>query len=282
MPGRLQGKVAVITGASRGLGQYCAVGYAREGAKVVIAARTEEQRNPQLPGTIHETARLVEEAGSEALPVVCNVADPASVEAMVKSAVDRFGRIDVLMTNAAVQPPGGISTIEVRHWELEFRVNVHGPFYCIRAALPAMIQQGSGNIINISSVAANRGGSAYGATKRAIEAMTIGLANELREKGIAVNCLKPVGAIETPGLMMAYGGAGRRASSTMAPSDSYVEAAVLLAMQTVETCTGAVYTDAEALKALGNQALYDKFKAANPPNWSEPIQTFNAPAGGPA
>jgi citronellol/citronellal dehydrogenase len=282
MAGRLEGKVAVITGASRGLGQYCAVGYAREGAKVVIAARTEEQRNPQLPGTIHETARLVEEAGSEALPVVCNVADYASVEAMVKSALDRFGRIDVLMTNAAVQPPGGISTMEVRHWELEFRVNVHGPFYCIRAALPAMIEQGSGNIINISSVAASRGGSAYGATKRAIEAMTIGLANELRDKGIAVNCLKPVGAIETPGVMMVYGGSGRRASSTMAPSESYVEAAVLMAMQTIETCTGAVCTDAEALRELGDQALYEKFKAANPPNWSEPVQTFNAPVGGPA
>lgn len=284
MAGRLEGKVAVITGASRGLGQYCAVGFGREGAKVVIAARTEEERNPRLPGTIHETAHLVEEAGGEAMPVVCNVADFASVEAMAKSALDKFGRIDILMTNAAVQPPGGISTIEIRHWELEFRVNVHGPFYCVRAILPAMLEQGSGNIINISSVAANRGGSAYGATKRAIEAMTLGLANEVRDRGIAVNCLKPVGAIETPGIMMAYGGSGRRASSTMAPSDSYVEAAVLLAMQSVGTCTGAVYTDAEALQALGDPGSYEKFKAMNPPTWSEPIQTFNTPssAGGPA
>jgi citronellol/citronellal dehydrogenase len=277
MPGRLEGKVAVITGASRGLGQYCAVAYAREGARLVIAARTEEQRNERLPGTIYETARLVEEAGSEALPVVCNVADYASVEAMVKAAVDRFGRIDILMTNAAVQPPGGISTMEIRHWELEFRVNVHGPFYCVRAALPVMLAQGSGNIINVSSVAATRGGSHYGATKRAIEAMTIGLANELKDKGIAVNCLKPVGAIETPGVMFVYSGPERRASSTMAPPDSYVEAAILMAMQTVGTTTGAVYTDAEALKALGGADVYERYRAMNPPVWAEPVQTFNTP-----
>jgi NAD(P)-dependent dehydrogenase (short-subunit alcohol dehydrogenase family) len=279
MAGRLEGKIAVVTGASRGLGQYCAVAYAKEGAKVVIAARTEEQKDERLPGTIYETARLVAEAGSEALPVVCNVADYESVEAMIKTALDRYGRIDILMTNAAVQPPGGVSTIQIRHWELEFRVNVHGPFYCIRAALPSMIEQGSGNIINISSVAAARGGSPYGATKRAIESMTIGLANEVKDKGIAVNCLKPVGAIETPGVMFVYGGpgSGRRASSTMAPADSYVEAAVLLAMQTVQTKTGAVYTDAEALQALAEPGVYERFKALNPPVWSEPVQTFSTP-----
>jgi NAD(P)-dependent dehydrogenase (short-subunit alcohol dehydrogenase family) len=167
--------------------------------------------------------------------------------------------------------------MEIRHWELEFRVNVHGPFYCIRAALPAMTQQGSGNIINVSSVAATRGGSHYGATKRAIEAMTIGLANELKDKGIAVNCLKPVGAIETPGVMFVYSSPDRRASSTMAPPESYVEAAILLAMQTVETKTGAVYTDAEALKALGGSEVYERYRAMNPPVWAEPVQTFNTP-----
>src|SRR5213593_2898876 len=108
MAGRLQGKVAVITGASRGLGEYCAVGYAREGARVVIAARTETETDPRLPGTIYHTANLVEEAGGEALPVVCNVADNDSVEAMVAKVMDHWGQIDVVMTNAAVQPAGFI------------------------------------------------------------------------------------------------------------------------------------------------------------------------------
>jgi citronellol/citronellal dehydrogenase len=272
MAGRLDGKVAVITGASRGLGQYCAVGFAREGATVVIAARTETESNPELPGTIHETAELVRQAGGEAMAVVCNVADYESVEAMTKQVLDRYGRIDVLMTNAAVQPPGGISTIQVRHWELEFRVNVHGTFYTIRSALPSMLERGSGNIITISSIAA-LGGSHYGATKRAIESMTIGLSSEVSDQGIAVNCLRPVRGIATPGLMMGRGpgevGGGPRAE--MPPPDSYVEAAVLLATQTATSCTGAVMTDAEAVKRLGGEEEFQRFSAMNPPSWSESI-----------
>jgi len=143
MAGRLAGKVAVITGASRGLGQYCAVGYGREGATVVVAARTENAADSRLPGTIHETVDLVKAAGGEAVAFACNVADNESVEALAKQVIDRFGRVDVLMTNAAVQPPGRISTIQLRHWELEFRVNVHGTFFPIRAFLPAMQAAGS-------------------------------------------------------------------------------------------------------------------------------------------
>lgn len=255
MGGRLAGKVAVITGASRGLGQYCSVGYGAEGATVVIAARTEQEKDPQLPGTIHETAKLVEEAGGEAFPVVCNVADLGSVEKMVAQVIDRYGQIDVLMNNAAVQPPGFISTIEPRHWELEFRVNVHGPFYCCHTVLPHMRERKSGSIINISSVAA-RGGSHYGATKRALEAMTIGLAREQKDNGIAVNALKPVGAIDTPGLRYgrAPGQTGGARTAERVPDlptpDNYVEAAILLAMQTPDTCTGEVFDDAEAVARL--------------------------------
>jgi citronellol/citronellal dehydrogenase len=248
--GRLAGKVAIITGASRGLGQYCSVGYGREGARVVVAARTEQVRDPNLPGTIYETAKLVEEAGGEAMPMVCNVGDPASIEAMVEQVLARFGQIDVLMNNAAVQPPGRISQIEPRHWELEFKINVHGPFHCARAVLPTMIDQKRGSIINISSVAA-RGGSHYGATKRALEAFTIGLAAEQKDNGIAVNALKPVGAIATPGLR--YRGAGTapvEVRADLPTPDNYVEAAILLAMQTAETCTGQVLNDAEAVELL--------------------------------
>lgn len=250
MAGRLAGKVAIITGASRGLGQYCAVAYGREGATVAVAARTEQVSDPLLPGTIYETAKLVDEAGGEGFPVVCNVADPASVQEMAEKVLAKYGRIDILMTNAAVQPPGGISTIQPKHWELEFKVNVHGPFYCTRAVLPAMLEQGSGNIINISSVAARAdNGSHYGATKRAVESMTIGLANELHDKGIAVNCLKPDGGLDTPGIRYPRARAGAPPAGTREfPSPaSYIESAVLLAMQTPETCTGGVFYDSEAL-----------------------------------
>ena len=249
--GRLDGKVAIITGASRGLGQHCAVGYGREGATVVVAARTEQEKDPNLPGTIYETVKLIEDAGGKAMPVVCNVADVGSIEATVSAVLNAYGRIDILMNNAAVQPPGGISVIQPRHWELEFQINVHGPFHFARAVLPVMIDQHSGNIINISS-GATRGGSHYSATKRALEAFSIGLAHEQKDNGIAVNVLKPVGAIDTPGLR--YRGAGtqpRPIRPDLPTPDNYVEAAILLAMQTPPTCTGEVLNDQEAVDRLG-------------------------------
>lgn len=271
MGGRLEGKVAIITGASRGLGLYCAVGYAKEGAKIAVAARTEEVKDERLPGTIYETAKLIEDAGGEAFPVVCNVSSMESVEEMTQQVLSRWGQIDILMTNAAVQPPGFISTITVKHWELEFKVNVHGPFYCIRAALPSMIERKSGNIINISSVGA-LGGSHYGATKRAVEAMTIGLANELKQHDIVVNCMKPVGGIETPGLLFGrapgqVGGARPSDAPSLPPPDSYVEAAVLLALQDVASFTGRIHHDAELIRLLADEETKARFRELNPDHW---------------
>ncbi len=106
MTGRLEGQVAIITGASRGLGQYCALGFAAEGARVAVAARTVEVKDERLPGTIHHTVDLIEQAGGEALAVVCNVADQVSIDDMVAKVLARWGRIDILMNNAAIQPPG--------------------------------------------------------------------------------------------------------------------------------------------------------------------------------
>ena len=101
---RLQGKVAIVTGASRGLGQYVAEAYASEGAAVVVTARTEQVKDERLPGTIHETADHIRAAGGRAIAVRCNVADVAECEAMVNRAIDEFGRIDILVNNAGVQP----------------------------------------------------------------------------------------------------------------------------------------------------------------------------------
>ena len=268
MTQRLAGKVAIITGASRGLGAFCAEAYAREGAAVAIAARTEVEKSERLPGTIHHTAEQIRQAGGRALAVPCNVADVDSVERMVERVLAELGRVDILMNNAAVQPPGFISTISFKHWELEFKVNVHGPLYCARAVLPHMLERGSGNIINISSIAA-RGGSHYGATKRALEAMTIGLAAELRTKHIAVNALKPVGAIETPGLLLerAPGRVGGPPTRRTPPPDSYVEAAILLAMQTAESHSGHVQNDAEVIAQLGGQEAQAAFRSLNPEPW---------------
>ena len=268
MTGRLAGKVAIITGASRGLGEYCALGFAREGAKVVVAARTVEQQDPRLPGTIHNTCRLIEEQGGEALPVVCNVADVASIQDTVNQALAHWGRIDILMNNAAIQPPGDNSTINPKHWELMFKVNVHGPFHFVREVLPTMAAQNSGNIINISSIGSTHG-TPYGGTKRALEAMTQGLAAELKHQNIVVNALKPTNAIETPGFLFAQLPRNEEDEvPDLPPQDSYVEAAVLLATQSVDSFTGRVHGDAEVIGHLADEATKQRFRELNPGYWT--------------
>jgi NAD(P)-dependent dehydrogenase (short-subunit alcohol dehydrogenase family) len=245
---RLEGHVVIVTGASRGLGRFCALGFGREGATVVVAARSVEERDSRLPGTIGETASAVDAAGGQGFAMRCDVADPDSVEDMVRAVRDRYGRIDVLVNNAAVQAGGGVSGIQPRHWRLMVEVNVHGVFSCCRAVLPTMIAQGSGSIINVSSRAARRGGT-YAATKRAVEALSIGLAEEQAANGVAVNVLLPVGAIDTPGLR--FGGRRSEAELASLPSpEGYVEAAVRLALQRPGGVTGAVLDDAEALAQL--------------------------------
>ena len=268
MPGRLADKVAIITGASRGLGQYCALGFGREGAKVVVAARTETVTDPRLPGSIHETAEMIRKAGGDAIAVSCNVASMESVEQMVATVLSKYGRIDILMTNAGVQPTGGISTLKPKSWELEFNINVHGTFRCIRAVLPTMQAQKSGSIITVSSVAAERANSHYAATKLAVEAMTRSLANELRDQNIAVNALKPVTAIDTPGRLFGRAEGRRTGASDDVPNEeSYVEAAILLALQTPATFTGQVANDAQLIQRLAAADLKARFQRENPKSW---------------
>jgi NAD(P)-dependent dehydrogenase (short-subunit alcohol dehydrogenase family) len=263
MAHRLTNKVAVITGSSRGLGQYCALGYAAEGASVVVTARSHDD--------LAQTAELIHDAGGTALPVACDVADPASINAMVDAVLRKFGRIDVLMANAAYFAPGTLSTMTPQDWERQFQVNVHGVFHCIRSVLPSMIERRCGHIITVSSVAAQKG-SHYGATKRALLGMTMGFAEEQKVNGIAVNALRPVAAIKTPGWL-----ASRSAEvlqtrvHRVSPPDSYVEAAILLAMQDAESCTGLELTDAQVLSRFGSEADLERFAAMNAPVWSESL-----------
>ena len=249
---RLQNKVIFITGASRGLGKYMALGMANEGATIVVAARTEQVTDERLPGTIHETAQEIEAAGGVALAVRCNVGDPTSITAAVQAALDRFGRIDVLVNNAAVQPPGRIATIQPRHWDLELKIDVAGPFHATRAVVAPMTAQGGGQIINISSAAANQGEQAghYGVMKITLEAMTAAFAFELREAGIACNALKPRGRVDTPGMRFARGGVPE---GTVTGED-FVEASIILATATAQTLTGAALFDDETIARWGRGA----------------------------
>jgi NAD(P)-dependent dehydrogenase (short-subunit alcohol dehydrogenase family) len=262
---RLAGKVAVVTGASRGLGLYCALAYAQEGAKVVVVGRSVKETGLHLPGNIHLTAQAIEEfSDTPALPIACDITNVDAVESMVEQVLDRWGRIDILLNNAAYVMPEGekITDVPLRLFEQMLRVNTLGTFFLIRAVLPAMRAQQSGNIINVSG-RSRASGSPLDATKMAIETLTVGLAGELLSQNIAVNCLRPVGFIDTPGMLLNPD----IRTSDLTPPHSYVDAAILMAMQTAESYTGQLKTDAEVIRDLADLTTLQHYEAINPCAW---------------
>jgi NAD(P)-dependent dehydrogenase (short-subunit alcohol dehydrogenase family) len=210
----LENKVALVTGASRGIGEYVALHLARAGAAVAIAARTEEVKDPRLPGTIHSVAAAIKAAGGRAIGVKMDMREPESIAEGVKAAVDAFGRLDIIVNNAAILVPGSIESIQPRHIDLIWQVDLRGPILLMREAIPHIRSAGGGHIINVSSRAAvfpgpgpypsgRRGGSFYGMIKAGLERLTQGLAMELQDDKIAVNVLSPQGRIRTPGNVFA-------------------------------------------------------------------------------
>ncbi|HLA18656.1 MAG TPA: SDR family NAD(P)-dependent oxidoreductase [Dehalococcoidia bacterium] len=197
----LAGQVAVVTGASRGIGRAIAVEFARAGADIVVAARSSEKAPSKLPGTIEETARQVEAAGrrpngrpsGRALAVPMDVTDEAQVQAMAQRTLDEFGRADILVNNAGITFPAPFSQTPLKRWDLVMNVNLRGPIMCTQAFLPHMLERGSGRIINISSYLAEvlmPGMMSYSVSKIALEKFTQALAAELEPKSIPVNALR--------------------------------------------------------------------------------------------
>ncbi|GJE68946.1 SDR family oxidoreductase [Methylorubrum podarium] len=190
--GRLEGKKAIITGGDSGIGRAVALAFAREGADVLISYLDEEE-------DAAETRRLIEEAGRRAVLVPGNIGDAAHCRRIVERAVEAFGRVDVLVNNAAHQATfSGPEEISDEEWEKTFQVNIHAMFYLTKAVLPHM-REGA-TIINTTSVNADTPSPqllAYATTKGAIQNYTGGLAQMLAERGIRVNCVAP-GPIWTP------------------------------------------------------------------------------------
>jgi NAD(P)-dependent dehydrogenase (short-subunit alcohol dehydrogenase family) len=190
--GRLAGKAAIITGGDSGIGRAVAIAFAREGADVLIAYLNEEE-------DAQDTARLVEDASRKAVLVGGDVADPAHCRAIVERALDAFGRIDVLVNNAAFQMThGSLDEITDEEWDRTFAVNIGAMFRITRAAVPHMPPGSS--IINTASVNVDQPRPtliAYAATKAAIQNFSAGLAQLLADKGIRANCVAP-GPIWTP------------------------------------------------------------------------------------
>ena len=199
--GEMDGMVAVVTGASRGLGRAIAKEYAREGASVVVCARSQSPTG--LAGTLEETVTDIRNAGGDVLAVECDVTDESRVNAMVRQAMERYGKIDVLFNNAGAMVLGEtLLEIDAARWEQLMRVNVNGPYLCSRAVLPIMMDQQRGSIINIGSRMATDpkqgGGVLYSASKAAVHMFSYCLADEVRDYNIAVNILSP-GALRSEG-----------------------------------------------------------------------------------
>lgn len=245
---KLRGKVAIVTGGSRGLGKAIAMGFAREGAHVVIAART-EVAHEKLPGTIHQTADEIKSSGVDALAIRCDVTDEESVNLMVQKTLEQFGRIDVLVNNAGVAFYYPVIETPLKRWELILKVNLTGAFLCSRGVLPGMIAQKSGSILNISSLAADERdegtvptGIAYAASKAGLDRLTLGLAAEVGKYNIAVNALKPYSVVDTDGMRLWQPDADR---SSWQSAELMIKAANLLAAQDSKGITGTIATDRE-------------------------------------
>jgi citronellol/citronellal dehydrogenase len=209
----LQGKTLFITGASRGIGLAIALRAARDGANIVIAAKTAET-NPKLPGTIHSAAAEIEAAGGHALALQTDIRDEANVLASVEQAVARFGGIDILVNNASAISLTPTDATPMKRFDLMFGVNVRGTYLCTQACLPHLIKaaQAGGNphVLNMSPPLSMREHwfaphVAYTMAKYGMSECTLGHAGELRQHGIGVNSLWPRTAIATAALQMIPG-----------------------------------------------------------------------------
>ncbi len=192
---RLEKEVAIITGGNSGIGRATAEAMAREGAAVVVAARNEKLGE--------ETVASIRASGGEALFVATDVTREPQVRRMVQKTVQAYGKLTVLFNNAGIFLKGTVVDIPLADWDRVINVNVRGTFLCSRHAIPKMIDSGGGSIINCSSVSAvigNAGGSAYNASKGAIQNLTRNMALDFVGDGIRVNNICP-GVIETPMLV---------------------------------------------------------------------------------
>ena len=184
----LEGKAVLVTGARQGLGKSISLGMAEAGADLIICDRVTDD------GKLDETAKEIESLGRKTLTMGGDITIEEDVNEIVNKALEKFGKIDVLVNNAGVTAQDSFLNIPYRRWRLILSVNIDGTFLCSKVVLPHMLEKGSGMIINVSSILAKeiRMSIAYGVTKAGVERFTLGLAREMRrEMGIAITCIRP-------------------------------------------------------------------------------------------
>ena len=256
----LAGRVAVVTGASRGIGEYVARRFAAEGAAVAVVARTQEQADERLPGTIHQTVATIRGAGGTAVAIQADLSKPADRARIIDEAERELGPVDILVNNAAVTFFLPVADFPGRRYDLMFEVQVKAPFELSQRVLPGMRERGQGWILNISSIAAvhpaippvpgeDIGGTVYGMCKAALERFTTGLASEVYDDGIAVNVVSP-GLVDTPGVAV-HGLINDATRDRVQPIKFIAEAVYRLASGDPKTLTGTINYAEPFLKEQG-------------------------------
>jgi len=247
----LRGRTLFITGASRGIGLAIALRAARDGANIAIAAKSSEP-NPKLPGTIHTAAAAIEREGGKALAIQCDIRDEAQVEAAVARTVERFGAIDVLINNASAIWLRGTLETPMKRFDLMQQVNARGTFLCARACLPHLLRAPNPHILTLAPPpdldprwwAPHVG---YTLAKMGMSFVTLGLAEEFRARGVAVNALWPRTVIATDALKMI---AGVDISRCRRP-DIVADAAHAVLTTSARELTGRFLIDEDMLRERG-------------------------------
>lgn len=265
VPGRrLEGRVVVVTGASRGIGAAIAQLFAAEGGRVICAARTLREGEHPLAGSLETTVAAIRAAGGEATAVTANIAEPGECETLLRTAGDLYGPVDVLVNNAALTYYLPVKDFPLNKWLRSWAVNFHAPFVLTQLALAQMIPRQRGAIVNISSGAAigpgrgpypdsalaSRGGTCYGAEKAALERFTQGVAAEVYQYGISVTCVSPSQVVPTPGTVY-HRLVGSMDDPRGEPVTLMAQAVLLLATQPLDRVTGRVTYSQKILKEFG-------------------------------
>ncbi|HEX2019101.1 MAG TPA: NAD(P)-dependent oxidoreductase [Aurantimonas sp.] len=271
----LKDKTIFMSGGSRGIGLAIALRAARDGANVVVAAKTDSP-NPKLPGTIHSAVEEIEAAGGKGLGVVCDIRDEAQVEAAVSAAVDRFGGIDICINNASAIALTGTLQTEMKRYDLMNGVNARGTFLVSKTCIPHLKQATNPHILNLSppldmSAKWFRNHVAYTMAKFGMSMCTLGMAEEFRRDGIAVNSLWPLTAIDTAAVRNVLGG---DAMAKMSRSPEIVaDAAHAVLTRPSREATGNFYIDELVLMEEG----VTDFSVYGPEGGGEPVADFFVP-----